>query len=271
MISPFLYSQCSRRTLLDASSMTRTLLKQSRKYNLGRQYQPIQPLNRIIQPTDTWQWHRKLSVMDVPKPSIATFSSLLSSDETERTKTRTHSRLASHITNLSSQQSGMAHVLANFVHRYPAHNPHVNQQRYFNSTIHNRKEDQNASTAASTTQPHQQLELPPQQLSSKTPPKTRPPQLLLDIQVPQFGLDADKAVRSLQNARKERARAKTAANVRRALYGNLIICASKLGAWLSSGSSCMMSEFVYVHHRSRYSCDPLQLRCLRCVLFLPCF
>jgi zinc transporter 9 len=65
------------------------------------------------------------------------------------------------------------------------------------------------------------------------------------IQVPNYGPDADRAVRSLQNARKEKARAKTAANIRRALYGNTIICVAKLGAWLSSGSSVMFSEFVH--------------------------
>lgn len=65
------------------------------------------------------------------------------------------------------------------------------------------------------------------------------------IQVPNYGPDADEAVRSLQSARQEQARAKTAANVRRALYGNGVICAAKLGAWLSSGSSAMMSEFVH--------------------------
>jgi hypothetical protein len=64
------------------------------------------------------------------------------------------------------------------------------------------------------------------------------------IRVPQYGPDADKAVRSLQIARKERARIKTSINVQRALYGNMIICAAKLGAWLSSGSSSMMSEFM---------------------------
>ena len=64
------------------------------------------------------------------------------------------------------------------------------------------------------------------------------------IKVPQYGQDTDKAVRSLQNARKERARIKTTTNVQRALYGNLIICFAKLGAWISSGSSSMMSEFV---------------------------
>lgn len=42
-----------------------------------------------------------------------------------------------------------------------------------------------------------------------------------------------------------KARAITAANVRRALGGNMIICAAKLGAWISSGSSSMLSEFVH--------------------------
>lgn len=64
------------------------------------------------------------------------------------------------------------------------------------------------------------------------------------IRVPQYGPDADKAVRSLQIARKERARIKTSINVQRALYGNMVICVAKLGAWLSSGSSSMMSEFM---------------------------
>jgi hypothetical protein len=64
------------------------------------------------------------------------------------------------------------------------------------------------------------------------------------IKVPRYGPDADKAVRSLQSARKERARVKTSINVQRALYGNMVICVAKLGAWASSGSSSMMSEFV---------------------------
>lgn len=71
----------------------------------------------------------------------------------------------------------------------------------------------------------------------------RPPRM----KVPNFGLgpDAHQAIRSLQKARKERAHAKTASNVQRALVGNVIICVAKLGAWLSSGSSSMMSEFVH--------------------------
>jgi solute carrier family 30 (zinc transporter), member 9 len=77
------------------------------------------------------------------------------------------------------------------------------------------------------------------------PPKKmeRPPRM----SVPNFGLgpDAHQAIRSLQQARKERAHAKTASNVQRALMGNVIICVAKLGAWLSSGSSSMMSEFVH--------------------------
>ena len=57
------------------------------------------------------------------------------------------------------------------------------------------------------------------------------------IQVPHYGPDADKAMYNFQKARKEQARAKTAANVRRALVGNCVICVAKLGAWASSGSS----------------------------------
>ena len=60
-----------------------------------------------------------------------------------------------------------------------------------------------------------------------------------------FGPEADLAVLSVQQARKERARAKTAANIQRALIGNVVICTAKFGAWLSSGSSSMMSEFVH--------------------------
>eukprot|EP00934_Nitzschia_sp_Nitz4_P000308 Nitzschia sp. Nitz4//scaffold192_size41448//34135//35481//NITZ4_007489-RA/size41448-processed-gene-0.59-mRNA-1//1//CDS//3329540248//308//frame0 len=65
------------------------------------------------------------------------------------------------------------------------------------------------------------------------------------IKVPNFGPEADEAFRSQQNARKERARAKTAANVQRAMIGNVVVCVAKLGAWMSSGSSSMMSEFVH--------------------------
>ena len=63
--------------------------------------------------------------------------------------------------------------------------------------------------------------------------------------VPNYGPDADNAIQSLQAARKDKAHAKTSANIRRALYGNVIICVAKLGAWISSGSSSMMSEFVH--------------------------
>lgn len=63
--------------------------------------------------------------------------------------------------------------------------------------------------------------------------------------VPNYGPEADRAVETLQKARKEKAHAKTAANVRRALVGNVVICAAKFGAWVSSGSSSMMSEFVH--------------------------
>lgn len=83
--------------------------------------------------------------------------------------------------------------------------------------------------------------------STDRPPSTHDPEIVRRrrIHVPNYGPDAEKAVRSLQNARKERARAKTAANVRRAMIGNFVICVAKLGAWLSSGSSSMMSEFIH--------------------------
>lgn len=44
---------------------------------------------------------------------------------------------------------------------------------------------------------------------------------------------------------KERNRNKMAANVYRALWGNVAICAAKLGAWTSSGSSALLAEFVH--------------------------
>lgn len=54
-----------------------------------------------------------------------------------------------------------------------------------------------------------------------------------------------KYIRRRQHTRWERARAKTAENVRRALAGNVIICVAKLGASISSGSSSMFSEFIH--------------------------
>lgn len=44
---------------------------------------------------------------------------------------------------------------------------------------------------------------------------------------------------------KEESRLKTAQNVYRALWGNVIICVAKLGAWISSGSSGMLAEFIH--------------------------
>jgi hypothetical protein len=256
MFSPCLHSQCSRRALLDAASTNKKLLNQSRKLKTGRQSHPEQRMSNVnIKRMDSWPWHRNSSKMDMQNTPRAAFISLLSFDKREDTTKRTHSRFASNMTNPSSflmrQPNAYSYFLAAFLHRSPQHNPEATQRRHFKSATRNLKEDQSASSSYST-QPNQQEEiLPPKQSPSKTSPKPRPLPLLRDIHVPQFGVDADKAVRSLQNARKERARAKTAANVRRALYGNLIICASKLGAWISSGSSSMMSEFVYVHHRIR--------------------
>jgi len=49
----------------------------------------------------------------------------------------------------------------------------------------------------------------------------------------------------LQRKRGQALRAKTSINIQRALYGNCIIAVAKLGAWASSGSSAMLSEFVH--------------------------
>mmetsp|Transcript_24432 Transcript_24432/g.34097 ORF Transcript_24432/g.34097 Transcript_24432/m.34097 type:complete len:674 (-) Transcript_24432:22-2043(-) len=54
-----------------------------------------------------------------------------------------------------------------------------------------------------------------------------------------------RTIQRKQESKRENARAKTVENVRRALTGNLVICAAKLGAWVSSGSSSMLSEFVH--------------------------
>jgi len=48
-----------------------------------------------------------------------------------------------------------------------------------------------------------------------------------------------------QVRKKEESRLKTAHNVYRALMGNVIICFAKLGAWVSSGSSAMLAEFIH--------------------------
>lgn len=57
--------------------------------------------------------------------------------------------------------------------------------------------------------------------------------------------EAYRFIRSKQITDLGKAREKTAANVRRALAGNVVICLAKLGAWLSSGSSSMLSELVH--------------------------
>lgn len=62
-------------------------------------------------------------------------------------------------------------------------------------------------------------------------------------------IDSDRSVHKqillTQNLKKEQARRKTASNVYRALVGNVVICVAKLGAWASSGSSSMLSEFIH--------------------------
>jgi len=54
-----------------------------------------------------------------------------------------------------------------------------------------------------------------------------------------------KQIERMQTIKKEKIRVKTATNVYRALWGNVIICVSKLGAWASSGSSAMLAEFIH--------------------------
>jgi len=58
-------------------------------------------------------------------------------------------------------------------------------------------------------------------------------------------MEAYRFIRRKQKQNLEQARAKTTYNVRRALGGNMLICCCKFGAWLSSGSSSMLSEFVH--------------------------
>jgi hypothetical protein len=52
-------------------------------------------------------------------------------------------------------------------------------------------------------------------------------------------------VARIQTMRKEESRLKTVTNVNRALWGNVLICTAKFGAWLSSGSSAMLAEFIH--------------------------
>ena len=52
-------------------------------------------------------------------------------------------------------------------------------------------------------------------------------------------------IQKKQLLQKEESRLKTAQNVYRALLGNVIICGAKLGAWVSSGSSGMLAEFIH--------------------------
>uniref|UniRef100_A0A6U5PQ18 Cation efflux protein transmembrane domain-containing protein n=1 Tax=Grammatophora oceanica TaxID=210454 RepID=A0A6U5PQ18_9STRA len=63
--------------------------------------------------------------------------------------------------------------------------------------------------------------------------------------VDDFNTETYRYIRRNQKTRVERHRLKTAMNVRRALFGNVVICFAKLGAWMSSGSSSMLSEFIH--------------------------
>ena len=57
--------------------------------------------------------------------------------------------------------------------------------------------------------------------------------------------DAYRLIAMKQAEASKKSRDATTANVRRALYGNVAICCAKLGAWMSCGSSAMLSEFVH--------------------------
>ena len=52
-------------------------------------------------------------------------------------------------------------------------------------------------------------------------------------------------IQHIQDLKKEQHRMKTATNVYRALWGNVIICVAKFGAWTTSGSSGMLAEFIH--------------------------
>jgi zinc transporter 9 len=110
-----------------------------------------------------------------------------------------------------------------------------------NQTIAKAQQRQFSRTSRETTEgPSGLLTTPPEKIIQEEKARRIP------IRVPNtVGARADEAVQVLQQARKDKARKKTAKNVQRALIGNVIICAAKLGAWITSGSSSMMSEFIH--------------------------
>jgi len=57
--------------------------------------------------------------------------------------------------------------------------------------------------------------------------------------------EADIKLRREQAIQEKKANELRAANVVRAIKGNIVICIAKFGAWASSGSSAMLSEFVH--------------------------
>lgn len=60
-----------------------------------------------------------------------------------------------------------------------------------------------------------------------------------------FDRDMYKQIRKLQSVQQETMRKQMATNIHRALWGNVIICAAKFGAWAHSGSAGMLAEFFH--------------------------
>lgn len=241
--------QCSRRAVMGISKATTTrALPQRTK---GFQTQARNPLHQVttVQWKDSWRnWHESRTLVDIRNIIRKSVSTILSPEDSNRRQTSPSSNpVTTTIAHFSSPRPIHAFFNDSLIHNF-ALQPQLHQRRCFRSTFRSHVADDEKITPPPTTNKEPQQSSSASSASSSSTAKSRPLPLRQAIKVPHFGLDADNAVRSMQNARKEQARAKTAANVRRALYGNLIICVSKFGAWLTSGSSSMMSEFVYVRY-----------------------
>ncbi|KAL7567544.1 hypothetical protein ACA910_016964 [Epithemia clementina (nom. ined.)] len=81
--------------------------------------------------------------------------------------------------------------------------------------------------------------IPPLEKKQKARP---PPQLLFPVAA---GRDSKALYARTLLQTKEKARLKTAQTVNLALVGNVFICGAKFAAWMSSGSSGMLAEFIH--------------------------